>query len=221
MNGSQFIEAPWGASVFGTASVETPADLARLRVSVTQTRQRPHEALDITQAGVNQVREVLRTHGIPDTAASASRLNLRSSWSYGNERRLVGYESNVSFVIELRELDILETVLWEVVAAGANNIDGVEFDVSTRKELRAQARVAAVADAREKASLLAEAAGARLGPAIHIQDLDPGQDQHTYRVHSQAAQAGTESDLTPGKITVAAAVAIGFSLRPFSVAAPE
>jgi uncharacterized protein YggE len=86
---------------------------------------------------------VLRGQGVPDTAVSPSRLDLKSSWSYGNERTFLGYECTASFVIELRELDILETVLVDVAEAGANQVDGVEFDVSAKKELRAQARTAA------------------------------------------------------------------------------
>ncbi|MFK0044321.1 SIMPL domain-containing protein [Streptomyces sp. NPDC090741] len=95
-------------------------------------------------------------------------MNLESSWNFGNERKFLGYECTAAFVIELRELDILETVLVDAVEAGANQVAGVEFNVSTKKELRARARTAAVAAAREKAALYAEAGGVRLGPVIHI-----------------------------------------------------
>ncbi|WP_405914741.1 SIMPL domain-containing protein [Streptomyces sp. NBC_00728] len=212
MNGTQSIDAPWGISVFGAASVDATPDVARLRVAINQTRQKPGESFEVTRGSVNQIREVLRGHGIPDTAVSTSRLGLKSSWSYGNERTFLGYECTASFVIELRDLDILETVLVDVVEAGANQVDGVEFDVSTKKELRAQARKAAVAAAGEKAALYAEAADVRLGPVIHIKDVDSDQLQNTYRGHRQASGAGGEGDLAPGKISVTAGVVIGFSI---------
>ncbi|TWE16737.1 SIMPL domain-containing protein [Kitasatospora atroaurantiaca] len=212
MNGTQYIDAPWGVSVFGAASVDAAPDVARLRVAIKQTRQKPGEAFEVTRGAVNQIREVVRGHGIPDTAVSTSRLNLESSWSYGGERKFLGYECTASFVIELRELDILETVLVDVVEAGANQVDGVEFDVSTKKELRAQARTAAVAAAREKAALYAEAAGVRLGPVIHIKDVDSDQLQNSYRGHARGGGSGGEGDLAPGKISVTAGVVLGFSL---------
>ncbi|MEU3921321.1 SIMPL domain-containing protein [Streptomyces sp. NPDC029004] len=65
---------------------------------------------------------VLLGHRVPDTAVSTSRLNLESTWSYGNERKFLGYECTAAFVIELRELDILEAVLIDVVEAGANEV---------------------------------------------------------------------------------------------------
>ncbi|MBB4951736.1 hypothetical protein F4556_007271 [Kitasatospora gansuensis] len=186
--------------------------MARLRVAIHQTRPKPGEAFEVTRSSVNRIREVLRGHGIPDTAVSTSRLDLKSSWNYGSPRKFLGYECTASFVIELRELDLLETVLVDVVDAGANQVDGVEFDVSTKKELRAQARAAAVAAAREKAALYAEAAGVRLGPIIHIKDVDSEQLQNSHRGHGQGGGSGSEGDLAPGKITVTAGVTIGFSI---------
>ncbi len=141
MNGTQSIDAPWGVSAFGASSVDAAPDLARLRVTIRQTREKPGEAFEVTRSGVNQIREVLRGHGVPDAAVSTSRLNLKSSWNnYGNERKFLGYECTASFVIELRELDTLKTVLVNVVEAGANQVDGVEFDVSTKTPRRLASR---------------------------------------------------------------------------------
>ncbi|MEU0134596.1 SIMPL domain-containing protein [Streptomyces sp. NPDC006296] len=211
MNGTQSIDSPWGVSVFGAASVDAAPDLARLRLAITQTENKPGEAFAATRTGVNRIREALRRHGVPDTAVSTSRLNLSSQWSYGSERTFVGYECTASFVIELRDLDALETVLVDVVDAGANEVRGVEFDVHAKAELRARARTAAVTAAREKAALYAEAAGARLGPVIHIADVDAEQVQN-YRGHSGRHDGDGEGDLTPGRVTVSAGVVLGLSL---------
>lgn len=213
MNENQFIDRPWGASVFGAASVDAAPDLARLRVAIKQTRPKPAEAFEVTRGAVNQVREALRRHAIPDAAVSTSRLNLQSAWNFNNgERKFVGYSCTASFVIELRELEILEPVMVEVVDAGANHVDAVEFDVRNKKQLRAQAREAAVAAAREKAELYTSAAGVRLGPVIHIKDVDAEQLQNVYRSHGQSGGAAGDGDLAPGKITVSAGVVLGFSL---------
>ncbi len=153
MNGNQYIKTPWGVSVFGAASEDAVPDLARLRVAIEQTEDTPAEAFATTRGGVNRIRQALRGHGVPEAAVSTSRLNLKSRWSYGESRRFLGYECTASFVVELRNLDILETVLIDLVDAGANQVSGVEFDVRRKKELRARARTAAVAAARDKAAL--------------------------------------------------------------------
>jgi uncharacterized protein YggE len=100
----------------------------------------------------------------------------------------------------------------DLVAAGANEIEGVDFDVTTMGELRDEARRQAVAAARTKAGLYAEAAGARLGPVLHIDDVD---SEHAglerYRGHGAGGEAAAE-DLAPGHVVVSAAVILGFSI---------
>jgi uncharacterized protein len=76
----------------------------------------------------------------------------------------------------------------------------------------AQARRQAVAAARSKAELYAEAAGVRLGAVLHIDDVDP--EHGSIQVYRSAAAAGGPSpeDLAPGHVVVAAAVILGFSI---------
>ncbi|MFJ5122542.1 SIMPL domain-containing protein [Kitasatospora sp. NPDC088548] len=170
-------------------------------------RPAPAAAFEVTGAAVSRVREVVRGHGVPDGDVSTSRLDLQSSWSYGGgERQFLGYECTASFVIELRELDALERLLVDVVEAGANHVEGVEFDVRAKRELRARAREAAVADALEKAELYARAAGVRLGPVVRIRDVDSEQPGTGYVGHSQG---GGEGSLAPGAIRVSAGVLLG------------
>jgi len=218
MTQSQAITGPWGVSAFGAASVDAAPDLARLKLVIKESRPTPAQAFEVTRAGVNRVRDAIRAHGVPDKAVSASRLTLLTAWSFRNNvREPAGYECGVAFVVELRDLDVLETLLIDVVEAGINQVDGVDFDVSTKKELRAQARKGAVGAAYEKASLYAEASGARLGPVIHIEDVDAEQTQMQmrsgYRGHSVTAFSGDgEGDLMPGRVSVWAGVVLGFAL---------
>jgi hypothetical protein len=66
-------------------------------------------------------------------------------------------------------------MLVDVVAAGANEIESVDFDVIAKRELRAEDRRKAVAAARAKADLYAEADPAllrRLAPALGLHTAD-------------------------------------------------
>jgi uncharacterized protein YggE len=97
-------------------------------------------------------------------------------------------------------------------AAGANEIEGVDFDVIAKRELRAEARRKAVAAAAAKADLYAEAAGVRVGAVLHVEDVDPEQPGAArYRSHAEAA-ASTAQDLAPGHIVVSAAVILGYAV---------
>ncbi|WP_129839950.1 SIMPL domain-containing protein [Streptomyces sp. RFCAC02] len=207
-----------GVTVHGTGTVRAVPDLARVNLSIRQTRQEPSEAFRETHALVALIRQVVRGHGVPDDAVATSRLNLRSSWSYGQDRRFLGYECAASFAVEVRDLDLLEPLLVQVVDAGAHQIDGVTFDVAARGELQSRARRSAVADARAKAELYAEAAGARLGAVTAIEDRDPAVPPSGYGAMTRSAAPaqpggpGGEGDLIPGRLTIRSSVTATFAL---------
>lgn len=127
------IEKPWGVTAFGAASVRAVPDLVRVRVSVTRIEPTPEAAFAATTDGVHAVREALRQLGLPDSGIENSRLGLQSHWDgYGENRRFVGYKCSSSFSIETPDLDRIQQLLVDVVAAGAHHVEEVEFDVRAR-----------------------------------------------------------------------------------------
>jgi uncharacterized protein len=209
----QMMERPWGVVVHGTASVKAQPDLARVRFQVTSMAQTPAQAFAAATEKVRAVRQVLREHGISDEAVEESQLGLTSQWTYGDERKLVGYESRASFAVEVGNLDDLPSVLADLVAAGADEIQGVEFDVAAKDELRTQARRKAVGVAQQTAAEYAEAAGVRLGGVVHIDDVHQEQIPFEKLRASGIADVAGPEDLSPGRVAVSAAVILGFSIN--------
>jgi uncharacterized protein len=206
------IERPWGVSAYGAASVKAMPDLVRVRFQVGRLAPTPAESFGNASQAVHAVREALRRHGIPDGAVDRSRLALKSSWSYGPDRKFLGYNCSASFAVQSADLDGVERLIVDIVEAGANEIDSVDFDVAKKQEMRAEARRRAVAAARDKAALYTDAAGARLGPVVHIEDVDPERaNVERYRGHSLGEEAAA-ADLAPGHVVVSAAVTVGFSI---------
>lgn len=209
----QMVERPWGITAFGAASVKAVPDLVRIRFKIVRTERDPDSAFMGARVAVRDVREVLRRHGIGDATVEGSRLDLTTATEYVNGgRKFVGYQCRVAFAVESTGLEDVESLLVDVVEAGANEIEGVDFDVIGKRELRAEARRKAVAAARAKAELYAEAAGVRLGVVLHVEDVDPEQPGTSrYRSHAEAA-ATTAQDLAPGHIVVSAAVVLGYAV---------
>lgn len=208
----QMIERPWGVVTYGAASRKAAPDLVRIRFKVVRLAQAPSESFAAANDGVRAVRQSLRDHGIADAAVETSRLSLKSEWSFGSERRFLGYQCQASFTVESPDLDDVERLLIDIVGAGANEIEAVQFDVRAKPELRAEARKQAVAAARRKAEGYAEAAGVRLGAVLHIDDVDP-ERQDLYRGHGSYSAEPTDQDLAPGHVVVSAAVMVGFAIQ--------
>ncbi|MFC5753268.1 SIMPL domain-containing protein [Actinomadura rugatobispora] len=208
----QMVRKPWGVAAYGAASVKAMPDLVRARFMVVRLEQTPSEAFASANRAVQAVRETLRRHGVPDSAVERSRLGLKSSWAYGTERKFLGYQCQAAFSVESGNLEDVQPLLVDLVDAGANEIEAVDFDVTGKGEMRAEARRKAVKAARRKAELYAEAAGVRLGAVLHIDDVDPEQvGTERYMSHSSAGAASGE-DLAPGHVVVSAAVVLGFAI---------
>src|SRR5215469_2662037 len=150
------IKSPWGITTFSTASVKAAPDLVRLRFQVVRLQQTPAQAFASATEAVTAVRRAIREHGVPDAGVQRSQLSLKSHWTYGNDRKFLGYQCQASFSVESRDMDDVQQLLVDIVAAGTNEIEGVDFDVVDKPGLRAEARRAAVAAARRKAELYAE-----------------------------------------------------------------
>jgi uncharacterized protein len=104
-------------------------------------------------------------------------------------------------------------MLVDIVAASANVIEAVDFDVIAKRELRAEARRKAVTAVRAKADLDAKAAGVRIGAVLQVEDVDPEEQPSVYRYRSHAeAAATTAQDLAPGHVVVSAAVILGYAV---------
>jgi uncharacterized protein len=138
-----------------------------------------------------------------------SQLDLRSEWSYGTPKEFLGYQCTAQFSIESANLDGVQPLLVDLVNAGANEIEKIDFDVTNKLDLRAQARRDAVAAARRKAELYAEAAGVRLGSVLHIEDIDPAFTRAAYASRSSGAGGDSAAALTPGHVVVKEAVIMG------------
>jgi uncharacterized protein YggE len=208
----QMLENPWGIAVSGSATVKAEPDVVRIRFRIARTEREPAAAFVVTRAAVRTVRDALRAHDIGDAAVEASRLDLTTVTDYADGRSTVaGYQCQAAFSVESGALDDVEPLLVDLVAAGANEIESVGFDVADRSELRADARRRAVAAARAKAELYAEAAGVRIGAVVHLEDADPEQPGVPHaRMMVAAADGGR--DLAPGRIVVSAAVVVGYAL---------
>jgi uncharacterized protein YggE len=192
----QMVERPWGVAAYGAASVKALPDLVS------------PDSFQGTALGADAF------GGVSDAAVERSRLDLKTVWAFpSGTRTFVGHQCQATFAVESTDLDDVERLLVDLVAAGANEIEAVDFDVIAKRDLRAEARRKAVAAARSKAELYAEAAGVRLGALVHIDDVDPDQvGVERYRSHSSVPGTASDQDLAPGHVVVSAGVMLGFAL---------
>ena len=98
--------------------------------------------------------------------------------------------------------------------AGANQLSGIRFALEDRQAKRRSALKKAVADAREKAVVIAEAAGTRLGSILTI--VEAGAVVRPVVMGRSAVMAaevsGSPTVVMPGQVTVSGQVTIRYQI---------
>lgn len=205
-------------NAFGSCLLRATPDYASARFSVNRTEPLPKGAFEAARAAARIVRDKVRSLGIGDGDVAASDTSLVQAFSGDYQHRTkIGYQATVSFHVILHDLANLEALLSGVVDAGADTIVSVHSKTSRLKEIRREARENAVRSARTKAAELVTAAGARLGPVLHIEDVNP--DDVSRRSHvpdidlaAHDEQTGAPKAENPGSIVIGAAVMACFAI---------
>lgn len=156
-------------AVTGQGRITYQADIATVTVGVQVDKAATAEqALNDLNTKMTAVTAALGGLSIPSTDIQTQNYNLSPRYDYPNGMTVPsGYTANQQLLVKVRELDKnpqgVSKVVAAVAKAGANQVLGINFDVSNLNDLKQQARVKAIADARNKAGTLADAAGVHLG----------------------------------------------------------
>jgi uncharacterized protein YggE len=206
-------------SVSGHGEVNVPPDTASVNIGVDIIAQTLDEAQDQATAQATAVVEALEAAGIAseDIQTEYYSVNILRDYSENADPTLItGFEIINQLRVTVRDTDQLGELLDAAVGAGANSIYGVTFYVEDQTAAASEARVEAVANAREKAEELAAAAGMTLGPVVAISEGAPpvlGPIYGAGRGGAEMAMDAAAVPVEPGSTTVAVDVTMTFELR--------
>ncbi|MEX0752233.1 MAG: SIMPL domain-containing protein, partial [Xanthobacteraceae bacterium] len=151
-------------TVAGEGEVAVVPDLAVLTGGVITAARTAREASEANAKAMTAVMAALKEAGVADGDVQTARLSLQPMRDQNRigPARITGFQASNQVTIKIRELAKVADIIDRLVAAGANDISGIQFVVSSPSKLLDQAREAAVADARRKAEIYARAANVRL-----------------------------------------------------------
>jgi uncharacterized protein YggE len=156
-------------TVTGEGEVAIVPDLAILSGGVTTNGKTAREASEANARMMTAVMAALKAAGIAEQDVQTSRLSLHPVRdSKTNELRVVGFQATNQVAVKIRDVAKIADVIDRLIGAGANDISGLQFVVSSPSKPLDQAREAAIADARRKAETYARAANVKLGAAVSI-----------------------------------------------------
>ncbi|VDS10244.1 26 kDa periplasmic immunogenic protein precursor [Paracoccus haematequi] len=201
-------------TVTGQGEARVAPDLATIQLGVTTQAAGAADAMRQNSQQQTAVFEALAGAGIDAADVQTSGLNLNPVMDYGEGRAptVTGYQASNMVSVRVKDVARLGEVLDAIVAAGANEINGISFIRDDSSATEDEARRAAVEDARHKAEVLAEAAGLTLGPVLVLRDTPTPEGPRPMMMEARAAADSAKVPIAAGEVALSALVEMQFAL---------
>ena len=154
-------------AVTASANIKVPNDTAKVGFGVKRERKTRTAALQATAAGLRKVIAAAKAFpGVGEGDIKTGRINI----SPVKKGKVTVYRATEGIQVTLHEPDKSGELISDGLAAGATGISGPTFTVGNEEEAFAKALAAAFEKAKERATILAGQAGAKLGQALTIEE---------------------------------------------------
>jgi uncharacterized protein YggE len=208
-------QEPHTVTVHATATTEHEPDRARVRFAVVSEGRTAEAASQSNANLMARVIAALRSHGLEGPAIRTTSIQLNPTYATtaNQERRISGYSARNMVEVTIDSLAIVGPVTDAVIAAGANSVAGLSFELRHPEAARREALAAAMDMARAEASVVAAAADRVLGPPLRI-EVQPGSGGPIIRGYSmnRAEAMAVETPVEAGTIEVSATVVVVYRM---------
>lgn len=219
-------------SVTGESKVTAKNDIAIFTYSVVIQGGKDIAAVKKeSSAKTAKIQAFLKAQGVDLKDVTTTAYNLEPRYQYfscpaplpGSVARpcppqeIVGYTLSQTDSVKIRDLAKTDNIVGGVVENGANNVSQLTFTVDDASALQTQAKGLAIKQAIERATLLADTAGFKVGRIISIDDggIAPAMYRESFGLGAGKAVsvADTAVNLNPGSGDIVSNVTVRFEIR--------
>ncbi len=161
-------------AVTGVGTATSAPDMATIQTGVVTEVPTASGAMDENKTAAARLLETLKKNQIAARDVQTSTLNVMPMYETdqrGRTRpRITGYRVTNSLHVRVRHLPSLGAVLDALIQAGSNEMSGISFGIDDPTGVMNSARNRAMADAKSRAELYAQAAGMGVGRVLQIRE---------------------------------------------------
>lgn len=208
-------------TVNGAGRVEVTPDRARISFAVETEAEAAREASEANATLMERVMAAVRETGIPDLRVETSGYTLTPRYVPRRDDRpqeIAGYTARNHVQVISDDVEAVGRIIDAALAAGANRVAGLSFEIRDAEPHRLEALREAVRKARGEAEVMAESLGMRLGDPIEVQggaEIPPIRPFQQARAEfAMMADAAATTPVEAGLQTVTANVSIRYRLHP-------
>ena len=201
----------------GTAEIKVTPDRVVIRVGVERQSATAKSAKAAVDNTSRKILAALKMASIDDKDIQTAYLDLQPTSYYEKHVRVNNFTATQSLSVTIRDLSHLDNVMDAVMSAGANHIDGIEYQSSELRKYRDQARDEATKAAKEKAVALAQGLGNQVGKTYSIEEVQQWEGYSMMgglaaNVALERAAPPPSPSTAPGQLTITASVIVRLDL---------
>lgn len=200
----------------GVGNIIMKPDSAVIILGIVTDNEKAAAAAEQNAKDMNSIIDALKKAGVKEDSIETSGYNINMVYDYsGMTPKANGYQVRNSLSVKLDDVDKVSEILDTAVAAGANEVQSVQFTAKDSKEQYDKALEAAVADAKAKAEVLAKAAGIK-GNLVVSNITEASYNNYSpYAEYSKvaAADGAGATPILPSNLTINAGVTVTFTFN--------
>lgn len=189
-------------SVTGEGEVLAVPDIGQFTFSVEAEADTAAVAQEESGTKMNTILQYLRDQGIADKDIKTQNYNLYPKYRWEErvcqigtycgpgEQIQDGFTVSQSVTVKVRTIADAGKIIAGVGELGATNISGLSFTIDDTDALKAQARAEAIAEAQQKAALLAQQLGVRVVRLVGYYEDEGGYYEPYYQERAFALDSG-------------------------------
>ena len=202
----------------GEGIVKAAPDIAVVTIGVVSNGRTAEAALASNASEMTDVVAAIKAAGIAEKDLGTAGFSVYPIYPPDRDQNpdlpstVIGYRVTNELRVTIRDFAKAGAILDKVIAAGANQVTGISFELSDKIGPADQALKAAVADATRKAGLMAEAANLKLVRMHSLATREAGGPSPYPTARFELAKAATP--IMAGQQQVTANVTAVFEIAP-------
>ncbi len=203
-------------SVAGEATLDVTPDQAAISLGLTLRASTAQEAQKQGAAKMDAVVKALKDGGVKAEDIQTRAVSMNPVYDYTqNGTKFLGYELNNIVTFKTGDFAAMGGLIDKAVAAGANRVDSLQFQLKDRSAHHQEAIGKAIADARSKADAAAKGLGTKVigVKTVNIQDDQSSPVPMRSMDMKVASGAATSTPIEPGQVQFRVTVSIEFIVR--------
>ncbi len=202
-------------SINAEGSSEARPDMATISLGVTTEGQTAQAALSENARRMNALTQALRRAGVAERDIQTSNVSVHPQQQYRENQPplITGYQANNTVTAQVRNVDNLGRVIDAAVNAGGNTVHGVNFSHQNPDAQMDAARRDAIAEARRRADLYAQALGMRVERIVAVNEGGAYSPPVPMPVMARAEAMDASTPISPGQVETRVNLSVTFELR--------